>query len=53
MWEKPKVVRIKRQKSPVQIMINKTPGECGIFHKMHLRFQSKITLLYTVVLISP
>jgi hypothetical protein len=45
MWEKPKVVRIKRRTSPVQIMINKTPGECGILHKMHLGFQSEITII--------
>jgi len=24
-------------------MIDKTPGECGIFHKMHLSFESNAT----------
>jgi len=31
MWEKPQIVITKRQTSPVQIMIDKTPGECGMF----------------------
>jgi hypothetical protein len=29
--EKTKVMRISRQPSPIQIMIDKTAGECGIF----------------------
>jgi hypothetical protein len=40
MWEKPKIVRINGQTFPVQIMINKTPGECGIFRKLYINFQS-------------
>jgi hypothetical protein len=43
---KTKIMRITRHTSPVQLVIEKTPGECGIFHKMHTRFQSNITLLY-------
>ena len=45
MWEKPKMVITTRKTSPIQIMIDKTPGECGFFHKMHMRFQCNTTIV--------